>query len=354
MILNNNKTYVIAEAGVNHNGQLKLAKKMIATAKKCGADAIKFQNFTAENLVTINAKKAPYQVRNTKKKDTQYAMLKKLELKKKYYFDLIKFCKKKKIDFLSSVFDDESVDFLTKNLRINTVKIPSGEINNPLILQKLNFNKHKVLLSTGMSNEIEIASAINLIAKKKIFSEKKPIKILDKKFLKKIYNKIIILHCVTDYPVQNKFANLNCVTTLKNTFKLKVGYSDHTLGILAPLIAISKGSEVIEKHFTLNKNMKGPDHLASLDPAEFKNMVNQIRTLETMRGDGAKKIQKCEIKNKRVVRKSIVAKKNIKKGEILNVNNITTKRPAEGLSASNFFKVINTIAKKNYKIDDLI
>ena len=168
-----------------------------------------------------------------------------------------------------------------------------------------------------MSNEIEIASAINLIAKKKIFSEKKPIKILDKKFLKKIYNKIIILHCITDYPVQNKFANLNCVTTLKKTFKLKVGYSDHTLGILAPIIAISKGSEVIEKHFTMNKNMKGPDHLASLDPSEFKNMVDQIRILETMRGDGIKKIQKCEIKNKRVVRKSIVAKKNIKKGRNL-------------------------------------
>ncbi len=355
MILKN-KIYVIAEIGVNHNGSFDLAKKLIFAAKKSGADAVKFQNFTADSLATKNSKKALYQKKNTKSNETQYEMLKKLELKKEYYFKLKKLSEKIKIDFISSVFDEDSVDFLTKKLKIKYLKIPSGEITNLLILKKLQKIKNKIILSTGMANLREIINSLNLIAKNKVykFINEKKIIIRNKSLHKKLKEKIFVLHCVTDYPVEDKYANLSAIENLETKLKLNIGYSDHTLGILAPLIAASKGAKVIEKHFTLKKSMPGPDHKASLEPYEFKKMISYLRVFEVMNGDGKKKLQKCEIKNINIARKSIVAKKFIKKKEAFSYLNLTTKRPGNGLSPMDISKIINKKAKKNFQPDELI
>lgn len=355
MILKNN-IYVIAEIGVNHNGDLKLAKRLIIAAKKAGANAVKFQNFTADKLATKNSKKASYQKKNTKKNETQYEMLKKLELKQDNYFELKRFCKKKKIEFISSVFDEESVDFLSKKLKTQYIKVPSGEITNYLLLQSLQKIKNKIILSTGMANLEEIINCLNIIASKKIFKieNQEKVRIKDKKLHKKIKEKIFILHCVTDYPVEDKYANLSAIENLKEKLKLNIGYSDHTLGILAPLIAVSKGAKIIEKHFTLNKNLSGPDHKASLEPDEFKKMVDNLRIFEVMNGDGLKKLQKCEFKNINIARKSIVAKKFIKKNDLFSYLNLTTKRPGNGLSPMKIVSLINKKAKKDFQPDELI
>ena len=264
MIKQHNKVIVIAEVGVNHNGKIKIAKKMIKIAKNCGADYVKFQNWKANNLVTENAKMAPYQIKKKKKKQRQIDLLKPLELKKNDYFILKTFANKNKINFLSSPFDEENYLFLTKNLKCKEIKIPSGEINNFLMLSNINLKKEYIFISTGMSNLEEIAHTLNFIAKKKVFKVKKSrIIINDKKKLLFLKKRLCLLHCVTDYPVDDKFANLNAIKTLEKEFQLNVGYSDHTAGILAPIIAASLGAKVIEKHITLNKRSKGPDHKAS-------------------------------------------------------------------------------------------
>ena len=355
MILNNKKTFIIAEAGVNHNGSLKRAIKMVHTAKKIGADAIKFQHFTADQLVTKKAKKAPYQIKNTKNSGSQYKMLKKLELREKDYFEIKKICKKIKIQFISSAFDEQSVDFLKKKLKEKIIKIPSGEITNFFLLKRLNFNKSKIFLSTGMSTYQEIADAINLISKKKLFKIKNDrVYILNKKLHKKIHSKLVILHCVTDYPVLDEYANLLCISKMREDFQLPIGYSDHTNGLTAALAAVVYGSEVIEKHFTLNKKLPGPDHKASLDPKEFSKMVFRIREFERMRSTGKKTLQKCEKKNVISARKSLFAKEFIKKGEIIKIEKLVCKRPANGLSPMSIKYLLNKKAKKNYKKDDLI
>jgi N-acetylneuraminate synthase len=355
MILKNyikNRTCVIAEIGVNHNGKLNLAKKLVKVAKNCGADAVKFQNFVAEELVTKVAKKAKYQKINTKNKNTQFYMLKKLELKSKDYFELKKLCRKLKIGFLSSPFDSQSLSFIRNNLKIKTIKIPSGEITNFKLISDL--KGFTVILSTGMSTLNDIAEAINVIFKKKIYSNKNKIKIVNYNFHKKIYSKIIILHCVSDYPVKDNFVNLLAINQLKNIFKLRVGFSDHTEGYLASVIAVSLGCKIIEKHLTINKNLNGPDHKASLDPLEFSKMVKFIRKTELMLGNGKKKIEKCEIDTQKIARKSLVAKINILKNERFTTANLTVKRPGTGISASQFFKYIGRISKRNYKADSLI
>tara|TARA_B100000945_G_C20375689_1_gene594444 strand:- start:383 stop:1456 length:1074 start_codon:yes stop_codon:yes gene_type:complete len=355
MIPNKKKIYIIAEIGVNHNGNLNLAKKMILAAKKSGADAVKFQNFTANSLTTKNAKKAPYQLKNTKNSQSQYKMLKKLELKLPNYFILKKFAKKNKIDFFTSIFDKESIDFLKNKLKQKIIKIPSGEITNPLITENLNIKHYNLIVSTGMANLKEISQALNSIIKKKLFKEKnKKIKITNNNLLKKIKKKITLLHCVTDYPVGKNFANLNCIKTLSEEFKIPVGYSDHTKGIVAPIIAVSLGAKMIEKHFTLSNKMSGPDHKASLEPQEFSKMVKYIRDFEVMSGNGIKELQECERKNIKIARKSIIAKNFIKKGEKFSTLNLTTKRPGNGLSP---LKIKNLIGKKSrfyFKPDDLI
>ncbi|MDC0519372.1 N-acetylneuraminate synthase [Candidatus Pelagibacter ubique] len=352
---NTEKIYIIAEIGVNHNGNISLAKKLIKEAKNSGADAVKFQSFKTDALVTRFAKQAPYQKKNLGMKEQQFKMLKRYELKDKDYKILYKECQKLKIDFISSVFDEGSVDFIKKKIKSKIIKIPSGEINNYLILRKLSLSNYKILISTGMSNYKEIVKAINTIANKKVFIEKnKKIKIIDMKLFKKIKKRICIMHCVTDYPVVKKQANLKCINNIKNDFKLIVGYSDHTLGVLAPIIAVSKGAKIIEKHFTLNKKMKGPDHLASLEPKELSEMVKNIRDFESMEGDGKKHLQRCEQNNLKVARKSIVAKTKIRINEKFTYKNLTVKRPGTGLDPFKIKKLINKTSKRNYNPDQLI
>jgi len=355
MIFNNNsKTFIIAEIGVNHNGSIKNAKRLILAAKKAGADAVKFQNFKANRLVTHKAPMANYQMKNTKSKKSQLKLLKKLELNYEDYKDLINFSKKNKIKFLTSPFDEKSYEFVKKKLKLNLIKIPSGELNNYLMLSKINLDKEKIILSTGMANKKEILDAVNTISKKKIYTLNKNNIVKNKKNLKKIKDRLFLLHCVTDYPVQSHYANLSAINTLSKNFGLTMGYSDHTLGKIAPIAAIAYGAKIIEKHFTLNKNDIGPDHKASLEPLEFGLMVEEIRTLEKMRGNGIKKLEKCESKNIKIARKSLVAKKKIKKNEIFTLSNLTTKRPGTGKSASLFFKFIGKKSIKNYSEDDLI
>jgi len=353
--LKNKNTYIIAEAGVNHNGKLSIAKKLITNAKKAGADAIKFQIFDSSKLVTKYAKKAPYQFKNTKNRSSQYKMLKGLELSKKNFIQLLNFSKKKKIDFLASSFDEQSLSFLVDELKQKIIKIPSGEITNFLLLKKIDLKKSCVILSTGMSNIKEIIDAINVIAKKdvyKIFNKK--VKIINKKVYKTINKRLFILHCTTDYPVKDEYVNLNCLDKLKNDLNLEIGYSDHTQDYLTSVLAVTKNARIIEKHFTLDKKLTGPDHIASLNIKEFKKMVDSIRRVKIINGLNIKSLQKCELKNIKVVRKSLVAKNDIKKGQKFDLKNLTSKRPANGISPMFIKKIIGKKATKNFKKDQLI
>jgi len=336
MKINNKKTFIIAEAGVNHNGSLKKALELIDVAKLSGADAIKFQTFKAENLATHYAPKAEYQKYKSLKKETQFQMLKKLEFTDKMHKVCHKECKKKKIIFISSAFDIESLTYL-KKFKLNYYKVPSGEITNIPYLEVLGRIKKKIILSTGMSSIYEI---------------KKAIKTLTINGIKK--KNITLMQCTSAYPVPYDEINLNAIATLRSIFKLNVGFSDHSLGIQASIAAIALGAKVIEKHLTLSKKLKGPDHRASLDPKEFKFMVKSIRIVEKTLGDKIKKITRSEKKNINSIRKSIVAKKNIKKGEKFTAKNITTKRPEGGLSPLHWNKVIGRKAIKNFNNNDYI
>jgi len=331
-----NKVIIIAEAGVNHNGSLKIAKKLIDAAKFAGADIIKFQTFKASSLATIKAPKAKYQILKSKTKENQFEMLKKLELKHDYHFDLIRYCRLKNIEFLSSAFDLTDLDFL-KKLKLKRFKIPSGEITNYLYLKKIGSFKKKIILSTGMSNLNEIGKALSIIYKKGI---------------KK--NQITLLHCTSEYPAPIDGLNLNAITTLRKKFNLDIGYSDHTTNYITAVAAVALGAKIIEKHLTLDNNLIGPDHKSSLNPEDFKLMVKFIRQTEKSLGNGVKIPNKYEKKNIKIVRKSIVAKDNIRKGEIFSIKNLSFKRPGYGISPMKLMKVIGKKAKKNFKKDDLI
>ncbi len=356
------KTYIIAEAGVNHNGNKKLALELIDIASESGADAIKFQTFVSENLVTPYAKQAAYQSFNSGVKESQYKMLKKLELESEFYFDLESRCKQRRIDFLSTAFDQDSLNFLLSNFNLKYLKVPSGEITNGPFLLSHALTGKKIILSTGMSNIREIEKALSILAfgylkknKTKNFIEKDFFDAFNssegKKILKK---KVTILHCTSNYPAEINEINLGAMETLRDKFNTKIGYSDHSEGFLASLSAAILGANVIEKHFTKNKNLKGPDHKASLNPKELKNMISLIREFEVLRGNKVKKPTKSEFKNLNIVRKSIVAKENIKKGEIFTEKNLTFKRPGGGMSPMNFWKILGTKSKKNYKKEDVI
>ena len=330
------KIIIIGEAGVNHNGNVKKAKQLIDIASKAGVDIIKFQTFSTERLVTKFAKKATYQKNIKNPQQSQYRMLKALELSRNDHYVLKKYCKKKKIEFLSTAFDNESVLFLNK-LKIKRFKIPSGEITNIPYLKYIGkFNK-PIIMSTGMSTLLDIKKALN---------------ILFKAGAKKKY--ITLLHCNTEYPTPKKNVNLKAMLTLKNYFGLKIGYSDHTLGIEIPIAAAALGAKVIEKHFTFNRNQVGPDHKTSLEPKELETMVKSIRNVEEALGNGIKKPSKKELQNMSAVRKSIVALKNIKKGEKFSENNLTLKRPGNGISPIKFYKIIGKNAKKSFLKDELI
>jgi len=330
------KTLIIAEAGVNHNGSVKIAKKLIDAARNCGADAVKFQTFIAEKLVIVNAQKAAYQKETTNTDETQFQMIKKLELSFKAHKELIDYCSKNGVIFFSSPFDLKSIDLLVE-LGLETIKIPSGEITNLPYLKKIGKLKKSIIISTGMADLGEIEDALDILTSSG--TEK---------------DKITVLHCNTEYPTPYKDVNLNAMITIKKAFGVRVGYSDHTLGIEVPIAAVALGAEVIEKHFTLDKNMEGPDHKASLEPNELKAMVNGIRKIEKALGDGIKKPSKSEQKNINVVRKSIAAIKPIKKGEKFNEENIGVKRPGIGISPMKWYEVIGKTAKKDFEIDEWI
>lgn len=330
------KTFIIAEAGVNHNGSLKIARKLIDVAVNAGADAVKFQTFKAENIVSKKAPKAKYQMETTDKKETQFEMLKKLELSPEMHKDLISYCERKGILFFSTPFDLESIDLL-KRLGLKIFKIPSCEITNLPYLRKIGRLGKKVILSTGMADLKEIKNALNVLIKAGTKKEN-----------------ITVLHANTEYPTPMEDANLLAMLTIRDTLKVDVGYSDHTLGIEAPIAAVALGAMVIEKHFTLNKNMPGPDHKASLEPDELKAMVKAIRNIEMALGDGVKRPSTSELKNKPIARKSIVAGRDIKRGEVLTTENITAKRPGTGISPMKWDKIIGMKAKRDFKEDELI
>jgi len=330
------KIKIIAEAGVNHNGNLTIAMKMIDEAAKSGADIIKFQTFKAVNLVSKFAPKAEYQKKLTSAKESQFDMIKKLELSFEDHVKLLNICRDKKIEFLSAPFDLESIDSLIK-LGLETIKIPSGEITNFPYLKKLAGFNRNIILSSGMSSLGDIENALNILT-----------------ICGTSFDNITVLHCNTEYPTPFIDVNLKAMLTIKNAFNVKVGYSDHTSGIEVSIAAAALGASVIEKHFTLDKNMEGPDHKASLEPLELKRMVESIRNIEKALGDGIKKPSESEIKNISIARKSIVASCNIKKGEILTEKNISVKRPGNGISPMRWEELIGTQAKRDFIEDELI
>ena len=330
------KVFIIAEAGVNHNGSLRTAKKMVDAAVMAGADAVKFQTFHAEAMISKFAAKAGYQKKYTNKQETQFAMIKRLELDLKAHQELLRYCQKKKIIFLSAPFDIESIELLA-HLGLSILKIPSGEITNLPYLRKIGSLRKKIIMSTGMANLKEIRAAMGILLKSGTKKED-----------------ITILHCNTAYPTPFKDVNLYAMVTIQKALGVKVGYSDHTLGVEVPLAAVALGAGIIEKHFTLNRNMKGPDHKASLEPDELKGMVKAIRNIEVSLGHGIKKPSHSELKNIKVARKSITAIRPIKKGAIFSEENLGVKRPGTGISPMFWDKIQGTRAKRNFRIDELI
>ena len=355
-------TIVIAEAGVNHNGDLQKAFQLIDAASEAGADIVKFQIFKAENLATTSAEKANYQKITTNASESQFSMLKKLELDNESYFKLQEYCHQKEIDFLLTAFDFDSLKFLLDELRLKMLKISSGDITNaPLVLSHA-VSGRDIILSTGMTNLNEVETALSVISygylnqnidsKPSIEDFKKAYNSSEgKDFLKE---KVILLHCTTEYPAPLKDINLDAMNTLKDHFKLKVGYSDHSEGLLVPIAAAALGAKVIEKHITLNKNDIGPDHKASLEPDQFKRMVLSIRDVEILKGDGIKKPRESELDNITIARKSIFAKKIIKSGEIFTEDNIALKRPCEGLNPIMYWEILGKEATRDYEADEVI
>ena len=331
-----NKVFIIAEAGVNHNGSADLAKRLIDVAYNSGADAVKFQTFKAELCISKNAQKADYQKQATDASESQYDMIKKLELDVDTHKELIAHCQKKDIMFLSTPFDHESINLLS-DLGLDIFKIPSGEITNLPYLRYIGSLGKKVVLSTGMSNIAEVGEALNILTNAGTAKEN-----------------ITVLHANTMYPTPMEDVNLNAMLTIQKEFSVAIGYSDHTLGIEVDIAAVVLGASVIEKHFTLDKTMVGPDHEASLEPEEIKAMVSAIRNIEKALGSYEKKPSPSESVNIDIVRKSIIASASIKKGEILSDNNVTAKRPGAGISPMKWDKVIGTVASKDYQMDDLI
>jgi len=328
--------FIIAEAGVNHNGSVDLAKKLIDVASISGADAVKFQTFKAENLVSKNAQKADYQKQATDATESQFDMIKKLELDVESHKELISYCQEKDIMFLSTPFDHESIDLLS-DLGLKIFKIASGEITNLPYLRHIGSLDKKVLLSTGMSQLGEVGNALDILINAGTSKDN-----------------ITVLHANTMYPTPMEDVNLSAMLTIQKEFGVDIGYSDHTLGIEVDIAAVAMGASCIEKHFTLDKTMDGPDHKASLGPEELKSMVSAIRNIEKALGSSEKKPSPSETVNIDVARKSIVASQSIKKGDKLSSKNITTKRPGTGISPMKWDEIIGTHAKKDYRMDDPI
>jgi N,N'-diacetyllegionaminate synthase len=330
------RTLIIAEAGVNHNGDLILARQLIDVAAEAGADRVKFQTFTADSVVTTHAGKADYQIQSADTAESQHAMLRRLELTRDLHEELIAYSKLRGIQFFSSGFDPESIDLLAK-LGVDCFKIPSGEITNLPYLRHVGRYSKPVILSTGMATLGEIEAALDVLELAGTRRER-----------------ITVLHCNTEYPTPMVDVNLRAMLTIRDAFGVAVGYSDHTQGIEVPIAAVALGATVIEKHFTLDRNLPGPDHKASLEPDELKAMVAAIRNIEQALGDGVKRPSASEAKNKPIARKSLVASQTIRAGEVFSVKNITAKRPGTGISPMRWDEVIGQVAQKNYSKDDLI
>jgi N,N'-diacetyllegionaminate synthase len=329
-------TLIIAEVGVNHNGDIRLAKQLVDCAVRVGADVVKFQTFTAQRLVTQDAPKADYQKKTTEHAGSQFDMLRKLELTPQMHRALLEYCEKQGIEFFSTGFDIESLEYLNK-LGVVRFKVPSGEITNLPFLRRVASFGVPIILSTGMSTLGEIESAIT------VFEEKGADR-----------SKITILHCNTEYPTPIGDVNLKAMCTIRDAFGTAVGYSDHTEGIEIPIAAVALGATVIEKHLTLNRNLPGPDHKASLEPGEFAAMVRAIRNIERAMGDGIKRPSASEAKNRVIVRKSLVAAKLIRAGEVFTMENVTEKRPGTGISPMRWDEVMGRIAPRNFSVDELI
>lgn len=353
-------TNVIAEAGVNHNGNEELAFKLIDEACLAGADIIKFQTFKAEKLVTKSASKADYQIKNTGLIESQFDMLKRLELSFEAFERLANYCKDSDIEFLSTAFDNDSLDFLVKGLGLTKLKIPSGEITNAPFLLEHAKTRANIILSTGMASLGEIEAALSVLAFGYLSPNIEP----SRENFARVYNsvegyqvlceKVCLLHCTTEYPAPIDSVNLNSIETLSNAFKLPVGYSDHTEGVFASIAATACGARLIEKHFTLDKNMSGPDHKASLSPGELKELVDGVKKTARAMGNGIKGPHGAEFNNRAVVRKSIVAVNTISKGEVITERDIAVMRPGGGVSPYYFWEMIGTVANRDYIPGDLI
>ena len=328
------KTLIIAEAGVNHNGDFSLAKKLVDEAYLAGADIVKFQTCKAENVISRYADKAEYQKVTTGTNDSQLDMVRKLMLSFDEYRQLKEYCDEKGVTFLSTAFDLESVDYL-HSIGMKLWKIPSGEVTNLPLLIKIAKLHEPIIMSTGMCELSEVEDAIKVLKENGA-------------------GEITLLHCTTEYPAPYEDVNLKAMETMRNAFNCSVGYSDHTKGIEVPIAAVALGASVIEKHFTLDRNMEGPDHKASIEPSELKQMVGAIRNIEQTIGDGNKVVSNSERKNQDIARKSIIAKTDIKKGDIFSEDNITTKRPGSGINPMKWFDLIGKTAKHDYQGDYLI
>ncbi len=334
--MKNSKTLIIAEAGVNHNGSLERALQLVDIAAAAGADIVKFQTFKSENLTTKTAKMADYQKKNIGQEESQFEMLKKLELSFEDHFAVIEHCKTRNIRFLSTAFDLESLEFL-RGLKMGLWKIPSGEITNLPYLKIIAQQNDPVILSTGMADILEVEAAVNALCEAGLTK-----------------NKLSVLHCNTEYPTPMSDVNLRAMVQMGKDLGVQVGYSDHTMGIEVSIAAVALGASVIEKHFTLNRELPGPDHKASLEPVELKAMVEAIRNIEVALGVSEKKATQSELKNRGIVRKSIVAKTDIQPGDLLTSGNMTCSRPGTGMSPMLWNQVLNSKAQKAYSAGDLI
>jgi 2,4-diacetamido-2,4,6-trideoxy-beta-L-gulose transferase len=355
------QAFIIAEAGVNHNGDLSLALEMVDIASKAKASAIKFQTFKTEELVTKSAPKAEYQLKNHQIDESQFSMLKKMELSEENHYKILERCKKKEIQFLSTPFDSKSLHFLVNDLKMETIKIPSGEITNGPFLLEISRLAKKIILSTGMSNLGDIEKALELIAfginsqVTDLPTEANIFKVLSRRDIwTQLKEKVVILHATTEYPAPIDQINLSAMKTIQEAFKLPFGYSDHTNGIHIPIAAIAMGACVIEKHFTLDKNLPGPDHKASLEPNELQQMVQLIRETELAIGDGIKRPVASEVKNMLIARKSILASRPIKKGELYSKSNTVIKRPGNGISPMMYWDIIGKEAGSDFREGDCI
>ena len=355
-----NKICIIAEAGVNHNGSVDMAKQLVKVAAECGADIVKFQTALPDGVISKNAPKAAYQLETTDKGESQLEMVKKLMFDKKSYQPILQACRDNNIEFLSTPFDLWGLHFLSDECNVSKIKLPSGEVTNtPLLIESARTQK-PIILSTGMCTLGDIERALGILAFGYLHKDNP--KNIEECFRtyntdegqKVLREKVTLLHCTTEYPAPFEEVNLRCIRTMKKAFDLPVGYSDHTQGISVALAAVAYGAQIIEKHFTLDKNLPGPDHKASLEPSELKQLVEEVRKVEKALGDGVKKPSPAEEVNLPIVRKSLVAWRKIKKGETFTTENLTAKRPATGISPFHYYEMLGKVATRDYEEDDMI